>query len=369
MKTSLRHPAAYLFLVLGWFLLAPAYAQSERCPQAPAKPIDLSETLRLGESAYRVHLEAHQPEGAADWNKLDVRLGLVVRSYDPATREMGPNTQPLTIRGGWSWTDGISDPVSGVLAQRVSAGGTALGFDISVERPVLSDYVVTFKIEPRECETIELQFEVTAKAIEASVMPSGQNAGIRSPTDNHHMNLLSQVNLRPGQSTSDIWGYDNGTTYLALQCQRNGTIFVDVTDPHNPVEVGFVTGPTSDWRDVKTYQNYAYVITEGAGSLAGMQIIDLSDPFNPQLVNTYTTNFTTAHNIWIDLDRGHAWLVGTNNGTRILSLADPENPVEIGNWSPRYVHDVYVKDNIAYFAEIYSGIHEIVDATDPSNLA
>ncbi len=367
MKISPRRPTQ-LILVLGSFLLAPIYAQHERCPQPPKTTLDLSETLRLGESAYGVHLEAHQPEGAADWNKLEVRLGLVVRSYDPSTREMGPNTQPLTIRGRWSWTDGIAEPVSGVLTQRISAGGTALGFDIAIERPILSDYVVTFAIEPRGCDAIVLRFEVTAAAIEASVMPSGQDAAIRSPTDNHHMNLLSQVDLRPSQSTSDIWGYDNGTTYLALQGQQSGTIFVDVTDPYSPVEVGFVAGPPSSWRDIKTYQNYAYVITEGAGSLAGMQIIDLSDPFDPQLVNTYTANFTTAHNIWIDQDRGHAWLVGTNNGTRILDLADPVNPVEIGSWGTRYIHDITVKDNLAYFAEIYSGIHEIVDATDPANL-
>ncbi len=368
MKISPSGSAVSLLLILGSFLLAPIHARYERCPQPPAEPLDLGETLRLGESAYRVHLEAHQPEGADDWNKLEVRVDLVVRSYDPSTREMGPNTQPLTIRGGWSWTDGIADPVSGMLTQRISAGGTALGFDIFLERPILSDHVVTFKIEPQGCDALVLRFEVTAAAIEASVMAAGQNAAIRAPTDNHHMNLLSQVNLRPSQSNSDIWGYDNGTTYLALQGQQSGTIFVDVTDPYNPVEVGFIAGPPSSWRDIKTYQNYAYVVTEGTGSLAGMQIIDLSDPFNPQLVNTYTTNFTTAHNIGIDHERGHAWIVGTNNGTRIVDLANPVNPVEIGSWSLRYVHDIYVKDNIAYFAEIGSGIHEIVDATDPANL-
>ena len=372
MKASLRRPAASLALILASFLLAPTQARAERCPQPPAAPLDLGETLRLGETAYRVHLEEHQPEQASDWNKLEVRLDLVVRSYDPSTREMGPNTQPLTVHGGWSWTDGILDPISGKLTQRMSAGGTALGFDVSLERPILSDYVVTFEIEPLDsagaCEPIVLKFVVPGTTIEGSVMPSGQNSAIRAPSDNHHMNLLSQVDLRPSESTSDIWGYDNGTTYLALQGQQNGTLFIDVTDPFNPVEVGFVTGPSSSWRDIKTYQNYAYVITEGAGSLAGMQIIDLSDPFDPKLVNTYTNNFTTTHNIWIDQQRGHAWLVGTNNGTRIVDLADPVNPVEIGNWSTRYIHDIYVRDNTAYLAEIFSGIHEILDATDPANL-
>jgi len=111
----------YSLLILGSFLLAPVYAQHEPCPQPPKTPLNLGETLRLGESAYRMHLEAHQPEGADDWNMLEVRFDLVVRSYDPSTREMGPSTQPLTARGRWNWTDGIADPVSGNLTQRVSA--------------------------------------------------------------------------------------------------------------------------------------------------------------------------------------------------------------------------------------------------------
>jgi len=363
--------ACCLPALLVLFALAPVRAQDGRCPQAPKEPLDLGETLRLGESAYRVHLEAHQPEGAADWNTLDVRLDLVVRSYDPVTREMGPNTQPLSALGSWTWTDGILKPVAGRLAQRVSAGGTALGFDISVPRPVPSDYVVTFLIEPPDpdlCETIDLRFAVPATAIESSVMPSGQAAGIRSPSNNHHMNLLSQIDLRPSESTSDIWGYYDGATYLALQGSYSGTIFVDVTDPYNPVEVGFVAGPNSSWRDIKTYQNYAYIVTEGAGPLAGMQIVDLSDPLNPTLVNTYSTNFVTTHNIWIDPDRGHAWLVGTDQGTRILDLSDPVNPVELGSYVASYVHDIYVKDNIAFMSKIFNGVHDIRDATNPPSL-
>ena len=77
---------------------------------------------------------------------------------------------------------------------------------------------------------------------------------------------------------------------------------------------------------------------------------------------------STIHNIFIDEERGHAWLVGTNNGARIVDLADPVNPVEIGDFQARYIHDVYVKNGFAYFSEIFSGIHETVDATDVSNL-
>ncbi len=371
MTVSLLRPAVCLAAAVLFALPASAGVQQGPCPEPPGSPLEIGETLRLGEWAYQARLEAHLPEKADAWNTLEVRLDLVVRTYDPATRELGPNTQPLAVTGHWAWTDGIADPLTGQLAERVSGGGTALGFDVSVERPILADYVATFEVDPGDgaaCGSVVLRFAVPSALIEASVMPSGQNSAIRAPGDNHHMNLLSQIDIYPSQSKSDIWGYDDGSTYLAIMGTFNGTVFMDVTDPYNPVEVGFVPGPGSSWRDIKTYQNYAYAITEGSGAGEGLQIIDLSDPFNPTLVNTYAVNFTTTHNIWIDEDRGHAWLVGTNNGTRIVDLADPVNPVEIGSWSTRYIHDIYVKDNIAYLAEIFSGLHEILDASDPANL-
>ncbi len=58
-----------------------------------------------------------------------------------------------------------------------------------------------------------------------------------------------------------------------------GTTIIDVTVPSIPVEVAFIPGPLAppyEWREIKTHLNYAYVVSEGTGSGAGMQIIDLS---------------------------------------------------------------------------------------------
>ena len=64
----------------------------------------------------------------------------------------------------------------------------------------------------------------------------------------------------------------------------------------------------------------------------GLQIVDLTTPTAPTLINQTTEFFSTAHNIFIDEDKGHAWVVGADNGTRILDLSqDPVNPVEIGS--------------------------------------
>lgn len=68
----------------------------------------------------------------------------------------------------------------------------------------------------------------------------------------------------------------------------DGTHIIDITDPYSPNEVAFVNGPDNQWREIKTYQDYAYVVSEGG---SGVQIIDLTnlpDP-NPPHENYFST--------------------------------------------------------------------------------
>ncbi|MCH8069816.1 MAG: choice-of-anchor B family protein, partial [Candidatus Marinimicrobia bacterium] len=158
-------------------------------------------------------------------------------------------------------------------------------------------------------------------------------------------------NLDYTQEVSDVWGYSapDGTE-LAIVGTYTGTSFVDAsTDPTQLTEVAFISGPGSIWRDIKTFSHYAYIVTEGGG---GLQIVDLADPMNPVLTSTYTTSFSSAHNLFID-ESGFAYIVGSNvanGGLHILDLSNPENPIVAGNWSDRYVHDVYVRNDTAYAA-------------------
>ncbi len=180
------------------------------------------------------------------------------------------------------------------------------------------------------------------------------------------MNLVGSFDPQPTQNYSDIWGYESGGTFLAIIGADDGTSFVDVTDPANASEVAFIGGPNSTWRDMKTYGHYAYIVTEGGG---GLQIVDLADPLAPVLVNTWSTTFSSAHNLYIDTAEGVAYIFGSNNGTRILDLAtDPVNPVEIGSWTTRYVHDGYARGDRAYFSEINNGLQEVLDATNKADL-
>ncbi len=172
---------------------------------------------------------------------------------------------------------------------------------------------------------------------------------------------------------NDVWGYTapNGHEF-ALVGHRTGTYIFDVsTNPHDPIEVGFIPGTISTWRDLKTHGYYCYVVNESGG---GMDIISLEDPFNPYKVGSYTSSTATAHNMFIA--DGYAYLVGsagasaqTNSwhGIIILELSDPENPTELGRWEETYIHDIYVKNDTAYACDIYNGSLAIIDVSDKTN--
>ncbi len=187
-------------------------------------------------------------------------------------------------------------------------------------------------------------------------------------SQNYEISNVRAIGQIPLIYGSDIWGYTapDGREF-ALVGRYDGTSIIDVsTNPHHPIEVGFIPGASSTWRDLKVYNQYCYVTNETGG---GLDIIDLSDPFNPVKVGSYTATFTTAHNIFIG--DGYAYIFGANTGSggcRILDLAtDPENPTEVGSWETTYIHDGFVKNDTLYGSGIYMGSLFIVDVADKSN--
>ena len=172
------------------------------------------------------------------------------------------------------------------------------------------------------------------------------------------------------QGLNDVWGYaaSNGIEY-ALVGSNTGTSIVDVTtNPSEPEEVAFISGLESTWRDIKTYQNYMYVCTEAQ---QGIQVVDISSPEEAILVETWTGDNdegVSVHNIF-QAD-GYLYVVGTNasfGDMHILDLSNPAAPVLVGTWTGEYLHDVYVRDNYAYGAGIYSSTMYIIDISDKSN--
>ncbi len=188
---------------------------------------------------------------------------------------------------------------------------------------------------------------------------------------------LGALNPRgSGHSYANVWGYAaNGREYALLGAD-DGTSIIEVTDPANPVEVAHIPGPNSSWRELRTYQHYAYVVTEGStpANLAGVHIIDLSElPEKATLVNRYVgrLNHGTVHTV--SIDGKYLYLNGSRNSSLrdinvILDLTDPVHPVEVGAWEQNYWHDSQAKNDTIFASAIYGDGIQIIDARDKSNL-
>ena len=158
----------------------------------------------------------------------------------------------------------------------------------------------------------------------------------------------------PGNNVSanDCWGYTapSGREYAILGLS-NGTGFVEVTDPGNPVVIDFESGPSSLWRGVKTYSTYAYAVSEAGG---GIQVFNLAsiDTGVVTLQTTVTTGgcTTASHTLAVNTASGYLYRAGGGGGPCsggpqglvIYSLANPALPTVVATWNTRYVHECQV---------------------------
>ena len=186
--------------------------------------------------------------------------------------------------------------------------------------------------------------------------------------DFEDMVLLAHVDDFP--KYTDLWGFvgNDGREYLCVNA-TTATVWYDVDDPENPVEVAQIGAIPSGWRDTYIMGDHAYVVSENF--INGIQIIDISTPSAPFLAASYTTTVFNAHNIFGDPSRNLLFVVGatstmTNGGVIILDATNPTSLVEIGRWDNKYVHDLTVEGNILHAALVNDDRYRMIDITDPT---
>lgn len=166
-------------------------------------------------------------------------------------------------------------------------------------------------------------------------------------TAQNQVTLLSQVDLSTlgSSAASDCWSYVSGSgREYALICLYDKTAFVEVTDPSNPVVIATKNGPSSTWRDIKVYEDFAYAVSEGG---SGIQVFDLANIDSgtvTKLANVTTGGVTSSHNVAIDEQSGFLYRTGgSSEGLRFYDLNQSKtNPPYVGKWSQKYVHDAQV---------------------------
>jgi choice-of-anchor B domain-containing protein len=180
-------------------------------------------------------------------------------------------------------------------------------------------------------------------------------------SDAMNVQLLSFLSY--DEDSADITGFAQDGREFAVMGLTNGATFVDVTDPYNPYEVGYIPGSNSIWRDLKYWNEHIYIGTEAND---GIKVVDVSNPDNPILVNTIM-DVDNSHNIHLDAD-GFLYIIGADTyDIWIYNLSIPAQPELVGTWSGEYLHDIEVYNNKLYGAAIYSGYFYIIDVSDKSN--
>jgi len=194
-----------------------------------------------------------------------------------------------------------------------------------------------------------------------------------------NFNLTQISNLTYTQNLNDIWGYvDTTGTEYALVGTQTGTSIVSLANPAAPVEVLFIPGASSVWRDLKTWNHHAYVTTDQGQD--GLLIIDLmplstgGTPtyqfWRPELtVNSATDTLNKAHNLYID-ENGYCYIAGSNINTGEPFILDvnssPMNPTYLGATAPYYAHDVYARGDTLWTSDINDGVFSVYDVSNPA---
>ncbi len=169
------------------------------------------------------------------------------------------------------------------------------------------------------------------------------------------LDLYSQLSLQDLKSdfANDNWGWTDpiDDKEYVIQGLNDGTAFIDITDPVNPIFLGKLLTETnkSTWRDIKVFKNHAFIVSEANDH--GLQVFDLTrlrdvNEFELFSADAVLKTFGSAHNIAINELSGYAYVIGSrrySGGPIFIDINDPKNPKEIGGYSGMgYSHDAQV---------------------------
>lgn len=153
-------------------------------------------------------------------------------------------------------------------------------------------------------------------------------------------------------SGASCWGWEapDGRHYAIMGGNRS----IGFVDVQTMTVVDTVPTQSCQWRELKTYRNYCYAVSECFGDKQGMMIIDMKFlPDSVHYVGSYTSGGNVrSHCISIDTAKGYCYLVRQNySGFRIVSLANPEVPVDVGGVTTGDLHDMTAFNDTVWAAE------------------
>jgi hypothetical protein len=185
--------------------------------------------------------------------------------------------------------------------------------------------------------------------------------------------VVGRVPMKEFQG-AEQWIIGNYAYYSTI---NDRFLVYDISDPANPKLTDTVKVDARLVNDISTTADGKILVIsrEGASNRKnGIAFYDTSDPAHPKLISEYTATVTGGvHSAFVD---GHyVYLTDDATGSmRVIDFADVKNPKEVARWQTetptvtklqtkegdhivgRYVHDLQVKDGLAYLAYWHDGL-------------
>jgi len=185
------------------------------------------------------------------------------------------------------------------------------------------------------------------------------------PTSATLVNTYTETFTRGHIIQRDIYS-EAPYVYVMGVCGNCGVNILDVTDPINPREVStYMPGYYIHDAHVKGDYLYAAAFNEGV-----VDIVDISDKFNPVLVAQIEDPGGNTHSTWTTEDNRHLIISDERDGlpARIWNIEDLTNLYEVATYSGNLeslTHNPYVRGNYAFFSHNTEGLR-VVDIKDPA---
>ena len=165
--------------------------------------------------------------------------------------------------------------------------------------------------------------------------------------------------------------------YLYYSTIADRFFVYDISDPANPKLTDTIKVDARIVNDISTTADGKILVIsrEGASNRKnGIAFYDTSDQAHPKLISEYTATVTGGvHSAFVD--KHYVYLTDDATGSlRVIDFADVKNPKEVARWQTegqfvatittkvgdqiagRYIHDVQVKDGLAYLAYWHDGL-------------
>jgi len=174
--------------------------------------------------------------------------------------------------------------------------------------------------------------------------------------------------------TSEEWVIGN---YLYYSTISDKAYAYDISDPAHPKQLDTMKADARLINDISTTADgkIGVYTREGASNRKnGIVFFDASDPAHLKVLSEYTETVTGGvHSAFID--KHYAYITDDATGSlRVIDFQDAQHPKEVARWqtenstaamiagpmgpmsSGRYLHDLYVKDGLAYLAYWRDGL-------------